>query len=101
METPHNAGAPGLPGTATHPTDDGPSPLVTAGRVINKAVYNPCGDQIGRIEDIAIDKQSGEVAYAILTFGGFLGIGERFFPVPWRLLDYQPEKAGFRIPCTT
>ncbi len=47
---------------------------------------------------MAIDKISGRVAYAILSFGGFLGMGERYYPVPWGLLSYDVDKGGYLTP---
>lgn len=73
-------------------------PLVPAGRVNGKRVFNTEGEKLGEVEDVAIDKLSGQVAYAILSFGGFLGLGEDYFPVPWSLLKYDTELGGFVIP---
>lgn len=73
-------------------------PLIPADRVGGTDVYNQAGDKLGRIEDVAIDKVSGQVAYAILSFGGFLGVGARYHPVPWKLLTYDVEKSGYVIP---
>ncbi len=75
-------------------------PLIAADRVNGTDVYNASGDKLGKIEDVAIEKVSGEVAYAILSFGGFLGVGSRFHPVPWKLLSYDVEKGGYIIPCS-
>jgi len=74
--------------------------LITAGRVTDTAVYNLSGDKIGRIEDLSIDKVSGQVRYALLSFGGFLHIGERYHPLPWGVLDYDTEKDGYVLPLT-
>lgn len=75
-------------------------PLIPADRVNGTDVYSPAGEKLGKIEDVAIDKVSGEVAYAILSFGGFLGVGEQYHPVPWRLLTYDVDKGGYVIPCS-
>lgn len=84
-----------------HIANDGaPHPLIMAHRVNGTPVFNPQGDRIGHIEDLSIDKRSGEVIYALLSFGGFLGIGERFHPLPWSVLDYDPDKGGFVLPMT-
>ena len=72
--------------------------LIVASRVTGAAVLNPAGEHIGHVDDLSIHKQSGEVIYAILSFGGFLGIGERWHPVPWSLLDYDPIKGGYVVP---
>lgn len=74
-------------------------PLIPAERVNGTDVYNTDGEKIGKVEDVAIEKVSGKVAYAIMSFGGFLGIGERYHPVPWGLLRYDVEKRGYVIPC--
>lgn len=73
--------------------------LIPAERVNGTAVYSPSGDKLGSVEDLAIDKLSGQVAYAILGFGGVLGLGERYYPVPWGLLGYDTDRGGYVIPC--
>ena len=74
--------------------------LIPAKRVNGSAVYNQAHTKIGRIEDIAIDKRTGKVAYAILSFGGFLGLGEKFQPLPWSVLTYSEEDDGYIVPIT-
>ena len=58
------------------------------------------GDHLGEIYDVMLDKQSGKVAYAIMSFGGFLGLGEKYHPIPWSVLDYDTEKGGYIVPLT-
>ena len=77
-----------------------PHTQIFASRVLKAPVLNPAGDRLGHVEDLSINKQSGEAVYAILSFGGFLGIGERWHPVPWSVLDYDPGKNGYVIPLT-
>lgn len=72
--------------------------LITAGRVTDTSVYNKQGQCIGRIEDLSIDKVSGQVRYALLSFGGFLGMGEKFHPLPWSVLDYDTAFEGYVLP---
>jgi len=72
--------------------------LIPADRVNGTHVYDNAGEKLGKIEDVAIEKVSGEVAYAILSFGGLLGIGAKFHPVPWKLLKYDPDKRAYVIP---
>ncbi len=72
--------------------------LILSSRVIGTAVFDRAGNQLGHVDDLSIDKASGRVLYAIMSFGGFLGIGERFHPVPWALLDYAPGRGGFVVP---
>jgi len=75
-----------------------PSPLIFAGKVNGTPVLNATGERIGHIEDIAIDKATGQVAYAILEMGGFLGAGARRYPVPWRILTYDTSRNGYVAP---
>jgi hypothetical protein len=73
-------------------------PLIPADRVNGADVIGIAGDKLGRIEDVAIEKISGTVAYAILSFGGVLGIGARYHPLPWKLLRYDPERRAYVAP---
>ena len=75
-------------------------PLIPAQRVNGAEVFNQAKEKIGKIEDIAIDKRSGKVAYAILSFGGFLGMGEKHQPLPWSVLDYDAELGGYVVDIT-
>jgi hypothetical protein len=77
-----------------------PHTQIFASRVLKAPVLNPAGERLGHVDDLSINKQTGEAVYAILSFGGFLGIGERWHPVPWSVLDYDPVKAGYVIPLT-
>jgi sporulation protein YlmC with PRC-barrel domain len=81
-------------------TERGPSTggTITADRVQGTEVYNNTGDHLGEVEDVIIDKQSGNVAYAVMSFGGFLGIGEKYHPVPWALLKFDTSKDGYVVP---
>ena len=73
-------------------------PLVLSSRVVGTPVYDRGGTRLGHVDDLSIEKESGRVIYAIMSFGGFLGIGEKFHPVPWALLDYNVERGGFAVP---
>ena len=70
--------------------------LIASDKVEGTAVYRPNGDKIGRIERVMIDKQTGKVAYAIMSFGGFMGIGQDYYPLPWSLLEIQPAARRLR-----
>ena len=72
--------------------------LILASRVNGTPVFDPAGTRLGHIDDLSIEKVGGRVVYAIMSFGGFLGIGEKFHPLPWSLLDYDPERAGYVVP---
>ncbi len=71
--------------------------LIAASRVKGTNVYDKSGEKIGSIDDIMVGKRNGEVAYAVMSFGGFLGIGEKFHPLPWDALDYDTEIDGYRV----
>ena len=71
--------------------------LITASRVTGTPAFNTAGDRIGHVHDLSIDKVSGQVIYALLSFGGFLGFGEKFQPLPWSALTYHPEKGGYVV----
>ena len=71
--------------------------LIPAEKVIDTSVYNAAGEKLGSIEDIMIDKISGRSVYAVLAFGGFLGLGHKHYPLPWSVLDYSQEKAGYVV----
>src|SRR5690606_31308617 len=60
-------------------------------------VKNRQGESLGSIDSIMIDKISGKVAYAVMSFGGFLGIGDRYHPLPWDVLDYVPEESAYVV----
>ena len=68
------------------------STLISADKVEGTAVYNREGDKLGSIQTVMIDKVSGKVAYAVMSFGGFLGIGDRYHPLPWDVLTYDTSE---------
>jgi hypothetical protein len=71
-------------------------PLIESDRVEGTSVYDPKGDSIGSIKRLMIEKLSGKVAYAVMSFGGFLGIGEEEHAVPWNKLTYDTSLGGYR-----
>jgi hypothetical protein len=75
-------------------------PLILSSRVTGTPVYDRSGNKLGSVDDLSIEKKTGKTVYAILSFGGFLGIGERYHPVPWMLLDYDTEQGGYTVPLT-
>ncbi|MDY0747535.1 PRC-barrel domain-containing protein [Paucibacter sp. R3-3] len=70
---------------------------ISSSKVEGTAVYNLQGDKLGSIDDLVIDKRSGQVRYAALEFGGFLGMGTDRYPLPWDQLRYDTEKDGYLI----
>jgi hypothetical protein len=74
--------------------------LIASDKVEGTAVYRSNGDKIGRIERVMIGKQSGKVGYAVMSFGGFMGIGEDYYPLPWSMLTYNPRLEGYEVNIT-
>jgi len=74
--------------------------LISAGKVTGTNVYNTAGDSLGEIYDVMIDKQSGKIAYAVMSFGGILGIGEDYHPLPWQTLKYDTRQGGYVVGLT-
>jgi len=79
-------------------TTSGHTSAILASRVKGTAVYDGSGDKIGTVEDVVLDKQSNRIMFAALGFGGILGMGEKYYPVPWSLLDYDENKGGYVVP---
>jgi sporulation protein YlmC with PRC-barrel domain len=74
------------------------SDVISSDRVEGTSVYNSVGDKLGSIDDLMIDKRSGQVRYAVLEFGGFLGMGTDRYPLPWNMLRYDVEREGYVVP---
>jgi len=74
--------------TITEATSIASGTLIAAEKVKGTNVYNLAGDELGSVEDIMIDKVSGRAIYAVMSFGGFLGVGEEHYPLPWATLTY-------------
>lgn len=80
--------------TLTESTHD----VISSERVEGTKVYNLSGDKLGSIDDLMIDKRSGQVRFAVLEFGGFLGMGTDRYPLPWNMLKYDTVKDGYVVP---
>lgn len=74
--------------------------LIASDKVEGTPVYDPDGERLGTIENFMVGKRSGRVEYAVLSFGGFLGIGERHFPIPWDELSYDEDEGGYIVSMT-
>jgi hypothetical protein len=74
--------------------------LIGSDKVEGTAVYDAKGEHMGSIERVMIDKVSGQVAYAVLQFGGFLGLGSDYYPIPWESLKYDTRLGGYRLNIT-
>jgi hypothetical protein len=71
--------------------------LIASDRVEGTPVRRSGGEKVGTIERVMIDKLSGSVAYAVLRFGGFLGIGQKHAPIPWARLTYDPALGAYHL----
>jgi hypothetical protein len=75
--------------------------LIGSDKVEGTAVYGRDENKIGIVQRVMIDKISGKVAYAVMSFGGFLGIGEDYYPMPWASLKYDTNLGGYRLDWVT
>jgi len=71
--------------------------LIAADKVEGTAVYDRAGNKLGSVEDIMIDKVGGKACYAVLSFGGFLGMATTEYPLPWEKLSYDTTMGGFVV----
>lgn len=71
--------------------------LIASDKVEGTPVYNRQGERLGSISNFMVDKQSGNVRYAVLSFGGFLGMGKDYYPLPWSMLNYDTQRGGYAV----
>jgi hypothetical protein len=87
--------------TSSSTSDDVPTDetnrLIASNKVEGTSVYNSQGEHLGEVYNFMVDKYSGKVAYAVMSFGGFLGIGESYHPLPWEALNYDSSMGGFVV----
>ena len=81
-------------------TATGHTSAIRAKKVIGTNVKDKSGQKIGEIEDVVLDKQSNNIMFAVVSFGGFLGAGEKFHPIPWAALDYDESEGAYTVPYT-
>jgi hypothetical protein len=74
--------------------------LIGSDKVEGTAVYGADMRKIGTVQRVMIDKISGKIAYAVVSFGGFLGMGEEYSPMPWSKLDYETQLGGYLVDIT-
>jgi hypothetical protein len=74
--------------------------LISTGAIRGTPVYNTDGEALGSVDDLMVDSETGRIAYALMSFGGFLGIGERIHPLPWAVLKYDKVRRGYVVPLT-
>jgi sporulation protein YlmC with PRC-barrel domain len=71
--------------------------LISSNKVEGTAVYDPNGEKLGHIYNFMVNKRSGQVEYAVLQFGGFLGLGSDYYPLPWESLTYDVSQGGYAV----
>lgn len=80
-------------GIATDETDR----LIASNKVEGTNVYNQEGEKLGSIYNFMVDKRSGNAEYAVLQFGGILGLGSDYYPLPWDVLTYATDQGGYVV----
>lgn len=71
--------------------------LIASNKVEGTAVYNRQGEKLGSVYNFMVDKRSGRVEYAVMSFGGFLGMGDSYHPLPWNVLRYDSRQGGYVV----
>jgi hypothetical protein len=87
---------------SSHPTTVAPThasngALISSERVTGTNVYNRDGEKLGSVEAMMIDKMSGQVRFAVMSFGGFLGMGEKYHQLPWNGMSYDLDQKGYVV----
>ena len=83
-------------GSGTVATDE-TNRLIASNKVEGTAVNNRKGERLGSVYNFMVDKRSGQVEYAVMSFGGFLGIGDSYHPLPWKSLTYDTSQGGYVV----
>jgi len=78
-------------------TSSGHTSAIRVSKVIGTNVQDPSGKKIGEVKDVIVDKQSNNIMFAVLSFGGLLGIGEKYHPIPWASLDYDESRNAYVV----
>jgi PRC-barrel domain len=73
------------------------SELIASDKVEGTPIYNRSGERLGSVHNLIVNKRSGQVAYAVASFGGFLGIGSSYHPLPWNELTYDTSLDGYMV----
>lgn len=81
-------------------TATGHTAAIRAKKVIGTSVKDRAGHKIGQVEDIVLDKQSNTIMFAVVSFGGFLGMAEKYHPLPWASLDYDEKESSYVVSAT-
>jgi hypothetical protein len=86
-----------MPATTNGLEIDETSRLIASNKVEGTEVYNRAGEHLGEVHNFMVDKFTGQVSYAVMSFGGFLGIGSRYHALPWDALDYDVKQGGYVV----
>ncbi len=82
------------------PTQSGHTTAIRAKKVLGTAVKDQSGNKIGEIEDVVLDKHSNNIMFAVVSFGGFLGVAEKYHPLPWSTLNYDEGESSYIVNAT-
>jgi len=91
-----SSGMTGMGSSGSVETDE-TTELIASNKVEGTAVYNRQGKRLGEVYNFMVGKRSGQVAYAVMSFGGFLGMGGSYHPLPWNALDYDERMGGYVV----
>jgi sporulation protein YlmC with PRC-barrel domain len=81
-------------------TGTGHTSAIRASKVIGTTVKDSAGERLGEVKDVVLDKQSNNILFGVMSFGGVLGVGEKFHPVPWAALNYDESEGAYVINLT-
>jgi len=79
------------------PTASGHTQAIRARKVIGTNVKDPSGEKIGEVEDVMLDKESNNIIFAVVGFGGFLGVAEKYHPIPWSALEFDENADAYVV----
>ena len=79
------------------PTASGHTKAIRAKKVIGTNVKDPSGKKIGEVEDVMLDKESNNIMFAVVGFGGFLGVAEKYHPIPWSALEFNEDEDAYVV----
>jgi sporulation protein YlmC with PRC-barrel domain len=81
----------------TMTTSSGHTSAIRATKVLGSKVQDPKGQKIGEVKDVVLDKESNNILFAVVSFGGFLGMAEKYHPLPWAALDYDESQNSYVV----
>jgi sporulation protein YlmC with PRC-barrel domain len=79
------------------PTASGHTKAISARKVIGTNVKDPGGKKLGEVEDVILDKESNDIMFAVVGFGGFLGVAEKYHPIPWSALEFDEDEKAYVV----